>query len=156
MLRGNKLVATTYDSNGNLLRKTAQATGATTVYTSDAENRLTRIDLPDGGFAVYRYDGLGRRIEKHVNGDLTRYLYDNEDILLEFNGQDRDGQDRERLIPGGHAAIGWGAARNPGYHSRKVASQSPFNTRVRICSSRCAPRGVQAICCFLQKRLLIT
>ncbi len=63
---------------------------------------------------------------------------------------------RERLLLGGHAAIGWGAARNPGYHSRKVASQSPFNTRVRICSSRCAPQGVQAICCFLQKRLLIT
>jgi hypothetical protein len=62
----------------------------------------------------------------------------------------------ECLIVGGHAAIGWGTARNPGYHSRKVASQSPFKTRVRICSSRCAPRGVQAICCFLQKRLLIT
>jgi hypothetical protein len=56
----------------------------------------------------------------------------------------------ERLILGGHAATGWGATRNPGYHSRNVASQSPFKTRVRICSSRWAPRGVQAICCFLQ------
>ena len=66
------------------------------------------------------------------------------------------GNIRERLVLGGHAATCWGAARNPGYHSRKVASQSPFNTRVRIWSRRCAPRGVQAICCFLQKRLLIT
>jgi hypothetical protein len=62
----------------------------------------------------------------------------------------------ERLILEGHAAIGWGAARNPGYHLWNVASKSPFNTRVRICSNKCAPRGVQAICCFMQKRLLIT
>jgi hypothetical protein len=63
---------------------------------------------------------------------------------------------RERLILGSHAASCWGASRNPGYHSRNVASQSPFNTRVRICRRRWAPRGVQAICCFLQKRLLMT
>jgi hypothetical protein len=62
----------------------------------------------------------------------------------------------ERMILGGHAATWWGAARNPGYHSRNVAFQSPFKTRVRIYSRRWAPRGVQAICCFLQKRLLIT
>jgi hypothetical protein len=62
----------------------------------------------------------------------------------------------ERLILGGHAATCWESARNPGYHSRNVASQSPFKTRVRICSRRWAPRGVQAICCFLQKRLLTT
>ena len=45
----------------------------------------------------------------------------------------------ERSILGGHDATCWGEARNPGYHSRNIASQSPFNTRVRICSSRCAP-----------------
>ncbi len=28
------------------------------------ENQLTRIDLPEGRVARYRYDGLGRRIEK--------------------------------------------------------------------------------------------
>jgi hypothetical protein len=66
----------------------------------------------------------------------------------------RNASTRERLILGGHAATCREEARNPGYHSRNVASQSPFNTRVRICSRRCAPRGVQAICCFLQKRLL--
>jgi RHS repeat-associated protein len=35
---------------------------------------------------TYRYDGLGRRIEKNVNGVITRYVYDKEDILSEFNG----------------------------------------------------------------------
>lgn len=37
-------------------------------------------------FASYRYDGLGRRIEKNVNGAVTRYIYDGEDILLEYDG----------------------------------------------------------------------
>jgi len=34
----------------------------------------------------YKYDALGRRIEKIVDGNITRYVYDNEDILLEFDG----------------------------------------------------------------------
>jgi hypothetical protein len=38
----------------------------------------------------------------------------------------------ERLILGGHAATSSVEALNPGYHSRKVASQSPFKTRVQI------------------------
>ena len=33
--------------------------------------------------ADYRYDGLGRRIEKDASGVVTRYVYDDEDILLE-------------------------------------------------------------------------
>ncbi|HEX9779661.1 MAG TPA: RHS repeat domain-containing protein [bacterium] len=55
-----------------------------TAYTYDVENQLTRIDIPDGTFASYRYDGLGRRIEKDVNGAITRYVYDQEDIVLQY------------------------------------------------------------------------
>jgi RHS repeat-associated protein len=47
-----------------------------------------RIDFPGGGFADYRYDGLGRRIQKDVDGVVTRYVYDREDILLEYDGAD--------------------------------------------------------------------
>ena len=39
--------------------------------------------------ANYKYDGLGRRIEKEVIAGITavtRYVYDNEDILLELDG----------------------------------------------------------------------
>ena len=35
---------------------------------------------------AYRYDGLGRRIEKDVDGVISRYVYDAEDILLEYDG----------------------------------------------------------------------
>jgi RHS repeat-associated protein len=40
-------------------------------------------------YATHRYDGLGRRIEKNVNGKITRYVYDNEDIILEYDGENR-------------------------------------------------------------------
>jgi len=59
-----------------------------TGYTWDAEDRLVRIDFPGGTFAAYRYDGLGRRIEKDVDGTVTRYVYDGADILLEYDGAD--------------------------------------------------------------------
>ena len=71
----------TYDANGNRTSKTEKATGAVTTYTYDGENQLIRINLPDGPVATYRYDGLGRRIEKAVNGQVTRSLYDQQDIL---------------------------------------------------------------------------
>jgi len=57
-------------------------------YTYNAENQLTRINFPDLTFAEYAYDGLGRRIQKDVNGTITRYVYDNEDILLEYDATD--------------------------------------------------------------------
>ena len=76
----------TYDNNGNLMQKTDKATNETTGYIYDAENRLIRVNLPGGSIAQYRYDALGRRIEKDVDGTITRYVYDSEDILLEFDG----------------------------------------------------------------------
>ncbi|MBI4342102.1 MAG: hypothetical protein HY599_01900, partial [Candidatus Omnitrophica bacterium] len=75
----------TYDANGNLTTKTAKVGGAVTTYTYDVEDQLVGITTPSLT-ASYRYDGLGRRIEKDVDGLLTRYVYDNEDILLEYDG----------------------------------------------------------------------
>lgn len=77
----------TYDDNGNMITKTeiAQPTNVTT-YTYDAENQLIKIDLPNGDQWDYAYDGLGRRIAKTLNAVQTvSYVYDNEDILFEFD-----------------------------------------------------------------------
>ena len=86
----------TYDANGNLTAKTTKATGDQTVYTYDPENQLIRVErftLAGGATPVlvaeYRYDPLGRRIEKDVNGVITRFVYDNEDIILEVDGTGR-------------------------------------------------------------------
>ncbi len=94
---GNQLTADAthayqYDDNGNLTRKTLLATGTYTQYTYDAENRLTKVEdfvagNPTAAFtSTYRYDGLGRRIEKVANGQTRRYVYDRDQILLEYDG----------------------------------------------------------------------
>jgi len=95
--QGNQLTADAnfayqYDDNGNLTRKTLLATGNYSQYTYDAENRLTQVQEFAAGnptaitTSSYRYDGLGRRIEKVANGQTKRYIYDGEDILLEYDG----------------------------------------------------------------------
>ena len=94
---GNQLTADAnfayqYDYNGNLTRKTLLATGNYSQYTYDAENRLTKVeDFVAGNptptaTSTYRYDGLGRRIEKVTPTGTKRYVYDGEDILLEYDG----------------------------------------------------------------------
>ena len=94
---GNQLTADAthnyaYDDNGNLTRKTLLATGNYTQYTYDAENKLTKVEEFAAGnptaitTSSYRYDGLGRRIEKVANGQTKRYVYDGEDILFEYDG----------------------------------------------------------------------
>ena len=94
---GNQLTADAnfvyqYDDNGNLTKKTLLATGQYTQYTYDTENRLTKVEEfaagnPTPAFtSTYRYDGLGRRIEKVAKGQTKRYVYDGEDILLEYDG----------------------------------------------------------------------
>ena len=94
---GNQLTADAthsyqYDDNGNLTRKTLLATGNFTAYTYDAENRLTKVEDFTAGnptasaTSTYRYDGLGRRIEKVTPTGTRRYVYDGEDILLEYDG----------------------------------------------------------------------
>jgi RHS repeat-associated protein len=77
-----------HDSNGNQILRTNRATGFSTQFEYDAENRLIGLAREDGSVVNYRYDGLGRRIEKNVAGVITRYLYDNEDILLELDGSE--------------------------------------------------------------------
>ena len=75
-----------YDNNGNLTQKTNKSTSVFTLYQYDAENKLIRVVREDGSIVNYRHDGLGRRIEKEVDTVVTRYIYDNEDILLELDG----------------------------------------------------------------------
>ncbi len=77
----------TYDNNGNLKTKTNKAIPMeVTTYHWDAQDQLIQIDRPDSTTVTYKYDGLGRRIEKNIAGTITRYVYDGEDILLEYDG----------------------------------------------------------------------
>ena len=71
-----------YDNEGNLNRRRNIATGSETAYSWNAENRLTRIDLPDGGFVALKYDGVGRLYRKILNGVETTYSYDGSQVIL--------------------------------------------------------------------------
>ncbi len=75
-----------YDANGNLISKSERATSKVTNYFYDSENQLIRIDFPTNTSTTYRYDGRGRRIEKNVGGQTTRYIYEGWDILFEYAG----------------------------------------------------------------------
>ena len=85
----NKLTSTatasySYDNNGNLLTKTDSQ--RTTTFTWNEENRLTQVSLPGGLGVNYKYDGLGRRIQRTTSaGSDERYVHDGRDVLLDLN-----------------------------------------------------------------------
>ncbi|MBI9017891.1 MAG: RHS repeat-associated core domain-containing protein [Phycisphaerae bacterium] len=79
----------TYDHNGNLLTD-----GKGYHYQWDAENRLIRIYKYSGQTPIdvvkYKYDALGRRIEKEdcIASQVTRYYYDGWRMLASYDGSD--------------------------------------------------------------------
>ena len=84
-----------YDKNGNLIEKTSLTTGAVTEYQWSYKNEL--LEVTKRGAALggvegaiesqvsYRYDAFGRRIRKNINGEITKYVYDQDNILLELD-----------------------------------------------------------------------
>ncbi len=65
----------TYDANGN-----AVSDGSHT-YTYDFENRILSVD---GGLtASYKYDALGRRIQKNTPSGTTNYFFEGERVIEE-------------------------------------------------------------------------
>ncbi len=75
-----------YDENGNLVSVTNSC--GTTTYTWDARNRLVGINGYKSNCSLlnasFKYDALGRRIEKTINGRTIQYLYDGVDIVQEI------------------------------------------------------------------------
>src|SRR5262249_46603172 len=57
---------------------------------------------------------------------------------------------------GDHAASASSSTCISGYQRLNTSPNSPFRVFTRVCNSRCAPRFVHCICCFLQNRLLTT
>jgi RHS repeat-associated protein len=87
-----------YDRNGNLIQKIEiddDGEEKRWSYAYDAQNRLLQVIKQEEGEAVtvtFRYDPFGKRIEKKVEETehgkseikVYTYVYDNEDILLEY------------------------------------------------------------------------
>ncbi|WP_333563845.1 RHS repeat-associated core domain-containing protein [Bacillus cereus group sp. TH153LC] len=86
---GNQLVkfgeeSLTYDANGN---RTSDGKYKYTWNERDQIVAITKQGESDA-FATYKYDENNRRIEKNVNGQVTRYFYDGDSInpLYEADG----------------------------------------------------------------------
>lgn len=85
-----------YDLDGNLLKKTSKQSDLAFVYTWNARDLLVKVEKFAGNRIslelTFKYDPLGRRIEKSVKDYLKptksyvkRYVYDGEDIFLELD-----------------------------------------------------------------------
>ncbi|WP_304412067.1 RHS repeat-associated core domain-containing protein [Prevotella sp. C561] len=95
-----------YDSHGNLVLKTmrrmepshnAEAQDEFLVwqngdyaYTWQANGMLRSVTRPDGKTVTFKYDALGRRIEKVFDGRVYRYLWDGDVILHEWDYAEYD------------------------------------------------------------------
>lgn len=95
--QGNQLDSKTgatfeYDDYGNLKKKIQGTTTYTYVY--DDENRLKTVEKRSGTILAATvsmvYDPFGRRIERNVlkgsTETVNRYVYDNDNILYEYDG----------------------------------------------------------------------
>jgi len=85
---GGEVFSLAYDANGNLISKSGPVSGTTT-YGWSARNQLTSLSGPAGS-ASFRYDALGRRIEKTVNGVTSGFLYDGAQAVAELKGNALD------------------------------------------------------------------
>lgn len=73
-----------YDANGNLTSRT-DGTGTRT-FVWDFENRLKQVTLPHGNTVAYKYDALGRRIQRTPSAGIgANFVYDGQDVVKDFN-----------------------------------------------------------------------
>ena len=95
-----------YDSHGNLVLKTMRRSGPSLdagmrdeflawqngdyAYTWQGNGMLRSVTRPDGKTVTFRYDALGRRIEKVFDGRVYRYLWDGDVILHEWDYAEAD------------------------------------------------------------------
>jgi len=80
-----------YDADGNMISERNKITGETKKYYWDSENRLIKYEhlasdiSPVDTTALYTYDIYGRRIRKDVNGSVTKFMWEGDNISLELD-----------------------------------------------------------------------
>lgn len=76
-----------YDSRGNRKEEHSYLNQADVFnnaeYTYDSQNRLTKATIEGGSTVKYRYNGENRMVEREENGQISRYYYDDDEIIAE-------------------------------------------------------------------------
>jgi RHS repeat-associated protein len=92
-----------WTDNGELASRTDKATSEVTHYSWDSEARLVGVNRESGlgtvlATASYRYDPLGRRIDREVDGQHFYSIYSGKNVLQEFTS---DGLPVQQYVYGG-------------------------------------------------------
>jgi len=88
------------DTNGNAvmiahttagtIQTVTDSAGRITTFTSDANNRITRMDAPDRRYATYQHDGNGNLIQSvDLLGTVTTYTYDSSGYMTSLTVGDK-------------------------------------------------------------------
>ncbi|MEK5039315.1 RHS repeat-associated core domain-containing protein [Sporosarcina sp. FSL K6-3457] len=85
---GSRLLETkdakfSYDEEGNLVQK-VEKNGDTWQYEYTGNGMMSKVIKPDQTEVTFKYDSLGRRIEKSSNEKTTRFVWDGNTILHEY------------------------------------------------------------------------
>ena len=94
-----------YDNQGNLIRQVEIATGQVQELEWDYLNRLIAVvDKDSAGNETQRveftYDMFGRRLSKTVDGDATYFVYDRDNVILDFVEDGSDVVIEQRYLHG--------------------------------------------------------
>ncbi|WP_276916762.1 RHS repeat domain-containing protein [Aneurinibacillus aneurinilyticus] len=85
---GSRLLETSeasffYDEEGNLVQK-VEKNGDTWEYEYNGNGMMSKVTKPDNTEVTFKYDSLGRRIEKRSDDKTMRFVWDENTILHEY------------------------------------------------------------------------
>ncbi|OXS70189.1 hypothetical protein B1B04_18655 [Lysinibacillus sp. KCTC 33748] len=93
---GSRLLETreatfTYDDEGNLIQK-VEKNGDTWKYEYYGNGMMSKVIRPDKTEVTFKYDSLGRRIEKCSDEKTMRFVWDGNTILHEYFSEEDSGE----------------------------------------------------------------
>ena len=91
----NDTILYKYDNQGNTLEQ--KSSKGVISYTYDIYNRTRQVVTENGDIIKNKYDPLGFRYQKEVNGDTNRYIFDGWSIVTETN---KEGELKSREVRG--------------------------------------------------------
>ena len=91
----NDTILYKYDNQGNTLEQ--KSSKGVISYTYDIYNRTRQVVTENGDIIKNKYDPLGFRYQKEVNGDTNRYIFDGWNVIAETN---KEGELKSREVRG--------------------------------------------------------